>query len=183
MQGNYMEHFTSFYADFGIVKQANKQLKRLQEGKGGTGVGEVARTSALREKYPESFEQIPRDTVKNEVNQNVGDNRRFRRTLDRQTDPLTKPVNLSYDFPRVKAEAKLPTKDFTEIRKTGDTAASESGYLGFRTDPYKGYGGMMEEAIPKTEIYPNGEMYPRKKYYKSRLTEKVIKNDDLKTYW
>lgn len=42
------------------------------------------------------------------------------------------------------------TEGFTDIRRVSDTAASPSGYLGFRTDPYKGYGGMMEEPVPST---------------------------------
>lgn len=46
----------------------------------------------------------------------------------------------------------IPNKDgFTDIRQTNDRAASPSGYLGFRTDPHKGYGGMMEEPVPITK--------------------------------
>jgi hypothetical protein len=43
----------------------------------------------------------------------------------------------------------VPDKqNFNDIRKVDDYAASPSGYLGFRNDPYKGLGGMMEEPVP-----------------------------------
>lgn len=44
------------------------------------------------------------------------------------------------------------TEGFTDIRRVSDRTASPSGYLGFRTDPYKGYGGMMEEPVPSTLV-------------------------------
>jgi hypothetical protein len=44
---------------------------------------------------------------------------------------------------------RIPISEgFTDIRKVSDTAASPTGYLGFRKDPFKGFGGMMEEPVP-----------------------------------
>ena len=46
---------------------------------------------------------------------------------------------------------KPDTKNYSDIRKVDDYAAAPTGYLGFQNDPYKGYGGMMEEPVPTTQ--------------------------------
>lgn len=66
------------------------------------------------------------------------------------TDPLTRPI-----ITEVRTEEKSPeqlSRDWSDIRKNLDSAIN-STYLGFRKDPFKGYGGMMEEPIPINELY------------------------------
>ena len=48
-------------------------------------------------------------------------------------------------------------KNWSDVRQTDDKAASATGYLGFRKDPYKGYGGMMEESIPHKDFWTTHE--------------------------
>lgn len=64
-------------------------------------------------------------------------------------NPKAKVYEPSRKYSRIKHSPL--TEGFTDIRETNDRAASPSGFLGFRTDPYKGYGGMMEEPVPSTK--------------------------------
>lgn len=174
-----MQHF----ANFGIVKQSNKQLKNMHELKINMNtrrneglmrpLGETSAQAVKNiDKYPkqkEGYEKFFKDVLLD----NKKEARRLRgieaspTTLLRTQDPLTQPLGnpeyLHRSNLKVGASAK---KDWSEIRKTDDTAASSSGFLGFRNDPYKGYGGMMEEAIPRAELIPKG-------VYRSRLTRKL----------
>ena len=151
-----MQHF----ANFGIVKQANKQLKRLNElsispsvrtstGEGGLGrVAEhwASERSALQQGTP-FYARAGHG--KRLLNTRLGGDRAVRASAN--VDPLTRPYEKPY-----KPEGYIPENpkhpDWSDIRKTSDTAASTSGYLGFRTDPYKGYGGMMEEPVPRQDL-------------------------------
>ena len=198
-----MEHF----ANFGIVKKANKQLKRLNElsetaktygyqkrendfGHTKSGLGEIAKNT------PENYldkrkSELLNNTLSNgrkvksnealdyyTENPTVNDKTPFRvLSPDEEWIPpkaLSRGMNrvksrLTNDLPSVSrnmrsseeyvSPSRLLTQnrkdepnrqDFTDIRKTDDRAASPTGYLGFRTDPYKGYGGMMEEPVDVT---------------------------------
>jgi hypothetical protein len=167
MQGKQMQHFThfrSFGADFGIVKQANKQLKKLKESK--SLYDETESLGTLSEKLVASGAS-PR-LAKTKLTANRGFYRENKKGLP---DPLLQSPreNITSTVTILENTPELPTKDWSDIRKTGDTAASSTGYLGFRKDPYKGYGGMMEEPIPKEELFPNGGKY-------TRLQESTIKS-------
>jgi hypothetical protein len=73
----------------------------------------------------------------------LGEARKAQRKAQGLPELMRKPTTGEY------AESRLtPNTDaFTDVRKTDDLAASRSGYLGFRKDPFKGYGGMMEEPV------------------------------------
>ena len=179
-------HFRSFEADFGYVKQANKQLKRLNELKNNS-LGTVAESVASSD-----LKNVNLGEAKRKINQNLTTSRRTskkrdfytenpdiqdkdvffdyedtfpyitrgenRRQMRRETGlpPVSRKLKNSedtssrYDFIQPSKELqvkKLNRHDFTDIRRTKDTAASPTGYLGYRKDPYKGYGGMMEEPV------------------------------------
>jgi len=171
-----MEHF----ANFGVVKQANKQLRRLNElsiaskrdggvlswGEGDS-LGNVANLLAGQKRA------VTTPALKNHVENGVipyakkdikEKQRDYRYLKNIESDPLkTNYINegVSYKIPST-------SPNFTDIRKTDDLAASTTGYLGFRTDPHKGYGGMMEEAIPPEDLllkknWKRGE-YLKQKY-------------------
>ena len=178
-----MKHF----ADFGYVKQANKQLKRLNDLQGTkiaipnksrlnpssleTGLGNIS--GNLTKDFDKGLiNTTPKNTL-NQVNlqleEKLSRKRAIRQSgLDKQ-DPLNRPVKYSYKEATLEPK-ELPTKDWSDIRKTDDTAASSTNYLGFRKDPYKGYGGMMEEPIPVQDLYPDG--ISKVKMPVSRLTGK-----------
>jgi hypothetical protein len=180
-----MQHF----ADFGYVRQANKQLKRLYDLQGTkiaipdksrlnpatleTGLGNIS--GNLTKDFDKGLiNTIPKNTL-NQVNlqleEKLSRKRAIRQSgLDKQ-DPLSRPIRHSYN--EYDAPAVLPKTGWSDIRKTDDRAASPTGYLGFRTDPYKGYGGMMEEPIPKPDLYPDGMPQTVKKYA-SRLSRKEV---------
>lgn len=131
-----MQHF----ADFGYVKQANKQLKRIYETKidpvSARNLGELS-----AKKYPPDKEYF---------NSMLTRGRYTRKQRNDTTDPLTRPI-----ITEVRTEEKSPeqlSRDWSDIRKNLDSAIN-STYLGFRKDPFKGYGGMMEEPIPINELY------------------------------
>jgi hypothetical protein len=73
----------------------------------------------------------------------LGESRKAQRKAQGLPELMRKPTTGEY------AESRLtPNTDaFTDVRRTDDPAASPTGYLGFRKDPYKGYGGMMEEPV------------------------------------
>ena len=166
-----MQHF----ADFGYVRTANKQLKRLNDLQGvrvsipnksrlipstrESGLGNIAGG------VTNSSKQVVQEALENKLSAT----RAVRQDALRLQDPLTKPVKYSYQEGTLEPKT-LPTKDWSDIRKTDDTAASSTNYLGFRKDPYKGYGGMMEEAIPNEDLYPDG--ISKVKMPISRLTGK-----------
>jgi hypothetical protein len=131
-----MQHF----ADFGYIKQANKQLKRMYETKidpiSARNLGELS-----AEKYPPDKQYFDSMLTRG---------RYTRKQKNDTTDPLTRPI-----VTEVRTGQKSPEqlgKDWSDIRKNTDSAIN-STHLGFRKDPYKGYGGMMEEAIPIDELY------------------------------
>jgi hypothetical protein len=166
-----MQHF----ADFGYVRDTNKQLKRLNDLKGvrvsipnksrlipsarETGLGNISGS------VKNSSKQVVQETLENKLSAA----RAVRQDALRLQDPLTKPLKYSYKEAALEPK-ELPTKDWSDIRKTDDTAASPTNYLGFRKDPYKGYGGMMEEPIPVQDLYPDG--ITKVKMPVSRLTGK-----------
>ena len=134
-----MEHF----ANFGYVKQANKQLKRLEEMKSpykGRKLGEIS---------DPSWSGTPAESV---VRGNIAATRNKRKDSPfnaKIRDDLKYPYKKRMD---ISSEYRLDAPEWSDVRKVKDDAASQSGYLGFRKDPFKGYGGMMEEAIPQNEI-------------------------------
>jgi hypothetical protein len=69
--------------------------------------------------------------------------------VSRQTRRETK----GYDSkpPLVSNNVRTNSPNYSEIRPTDDKAASVSGYVGYQKDPFKGYGGMMEEPVPLNE--------------------------------
>lgn len=179
-------HFRSFEADFGYVKQANKQLKRLNELKNNS-LGTVAESVASSD-----LKNVNLGEAKRKVNQNLTTSRRTGKKRDFYTEnpdiqdkdvffdyedtfpyitrgenrrqmrietglpPVTRKLKNSEDtssrYDSIQPIKELQVKklnrdDFTDIRRTKDTAASPTGYLGYRKDPYKGYGGMMEEPV------------------------------------
>ena len=196
-----MQHF----ANFGIVKQANKQLKNRainslyradpRNGLSESGVSdrkgivkkanqavkeakqnpkEVAGYAKAREflderlnpvingAHPQAYPKgLSHDPLKynmmseGQVVMGRGDNR----TEMRENNPvLRKPKSGEY-YPKTRDREVVPdTNGFSDIRKTDDHAASPTGYLGFRTDPYKGYGGMMEEPV---DVIPTGKRAPK----------------------
>lgn len=137
-----MQHF----ADFGYVRQANKQLKRMYETKidpiSAKNLGELS-----AKKYPPDKEYFDSMLTRG----------RYTRKQDTsKVDPLTNPAK-----PSALVVGDKTNNEWSEIRTTEDKAASPTTYLGYRKDPYKGYGGMMEEAIPSQDL---------NKRYRSRLT-------------
>lgn len=60
MQGKQMQHFTSFYADFGIVKQANKLLKRNSYISKNLSLGGLSKAAANKEPMFSPQEKINR---------------------------------------------------------------------------------------------------------------------------
>ena len=203
-----MQHF----ANFGYVKQANKQLKRLNDIRNSQGaVGELS-SKFLEADYPyqtiesgiknlrERKANIQKFMPDRVVSPVVGGkpnpayivddfdspkytlvNRKNIKTLTENL-PSTKndkqyfkgllEKNLRYDTTggrRLQVADSEHSKNvfnstpeiipenptsphWSGIRKTKDTAASPTGYLGFRTNPYEGYGGMMEESIPIKDL-------------------------------
>ena len=127
-----MQHF----ADFGYVKQANKQLKRLNDLQGvrvsipnksrlnpatlETGLGNIS--GNLTKDFDKGLiNTIPKNTL-NQVNlqleEKLGRKRAIRQSgLDKQ-DPLTKPIRHSYN--EYDAPAVLPKTGWSDIRKTDD---------------------------------------------------------------
>jgi len=163
-------HFTN-YAEFGYVKQANKQLKKLHELKSGGSkpLGNLSESVANSE-----LKNVSAGEAKSYLDSRVRGNRygrtndsnslgvngnnfegssntllRGQNRVENASPKERKPrsyENNEFDFPR-KDAVRPNAKDFTDIRKVDDYAASPTGYLGFRIDPYKGYGGMMEEPV------------------------------------
>ena len=199
-----MQHF----ANFGYVKQANKQLKKLNEMSTAVrqpnhylqlpiSLGEQAdyfkmvgqsrkkearsdvssRVSRLRESNKRNPSKIDSYTANPKI---YGDNRTMLRGENRgvqetygdiyrqrdaigdktmpQKPPMRKPKSSEeleiYDR-KIKGEPDF--NSFTEVRVNSDPAI-EGRYLGFRKDPYKGYGGMMEEPV---DILPSNKKLPK----------------------
>jgi hypothetical protein len=169
-----MQHF----ANFGYVKQANKQLKNLNDIKGAKiaipdksrlnpatiekGLGNIANRL-------DNPSKLQKSKVEESLQDKLALARAVRQDSFRVNDPLIRPIKYSYRNSILEPK-ELPTKDWSDIRKTDDTAASSTNYLGFRKDPYKGYGGMMEEPIPVQDLYPDG--ITKVKMPISRLTGK-----------
>jgi hypothetical protein len=165
-----MEHF----ANFGVVKQANKQLKRLQDLKGGN-IGQQAahllsptitegEQNRILQSIPMSLNSLRRNKRYASSGDSLGSykypemyegmkhkGQDFFRGMDRLEENKRKVFrNPRGDekYARARQSELIPDKEsFNSIRKTDDRAASPTGYLGFRTDPYKGFGGMMEEPV------------------------------------
>lgn len=160
-----MQHFVNFGTiDFGYVKAANKQLKRITDVKNGYRLG----VGIKAQEY--SNQKVPKDVAKRNFDGMLADSREAK---DYDLDPLRESVKSSYIKKRISNAPELPKEGWSDIRKTDDRAASPSGYLGFRTDPHQGYGGMMEEPIPKEIVYPLGESRLKKQYI-SRLTGRTL---------
>ena len=166
-----MEHFVNF----GIVKKANKIKKNnslLQKGEdlyassGGSSVRKLLDDGYTLDSLLYSHGRYPTDAMawsranvefpqkpvkelpqylgsKNKV-MFLGEARKAQRKAQGLPELMRKPTTGEYSEPR----NNKPNLDaFTDVRKTDDIAASPTGYLGFRKDPYKGYGGMMEEPV------------------------------------
>jgi hypothetical protein len=163
-----MEHF----ADFGYVRDTNKQLKRLSQLSQAKFPERVVSQSGLGNLAKQQVENPYRNTekIKTSLESRLGGVRAKDAWYDR-LDPLSRPIRHSYN--EYDAPAVLPKTGWSDIRKTDDRVASPTGYLGFRTDPFKGYGGMMEEPIPKLDLYPDGMPQTIKKYA-SRLSRKEV---------
>jgi hypothetical protein len=150
-----MQHF----AHFGYVKAANKQLKKLQEIKSRSsdmqGLGELAKGRYDR------GEAI--------INSRKEYSRMAREPLE---DYLASPLR-RITKENVAQPLQVPKTGWSDIRQTSDDAISKTGYSGFRTDPHKGYGGMMEESIPIEDLYPNG-FFKTVNKYSSRLTGRTL---------
>ena len=156
-----MQHFVNF----GYVKAANKQLKRLHEMKGEAafpqGIGSRAETAAVltSKGFPQDMPQYTKT-----ANKAVSDER-YRQNEKNITspDPLSgwrmpyndresakKIIQKRQNSPRTLGTAQDQSKpnldDFTDIRANKDPAIKAS-HLGFRKDPFKGYGGMVEEPV------------------------------------
>ena len=171
-----MEHF----ANFGYVKQANKQLKKIQELKEldvNRGLGEQAerlvksntpkymRNRNLKKDIPEeigTLRAVKRDDPNRYESMMAGQEGDYiyRGGARRKTNEvLRKPKSYENVMYNPRTPELVPDKEaFSDIRKTKDTAASSTGYLGFRTDPYKGLGGMMEEPV---DMLPTGRKSPK----------------------
>lgn len=169
-----MQHF----ANFGVTKQANKQLKRLYEMRSpyNASLGKMADSSAyvVREaKSMSGAENLKRDIEKNAkaiTDQEIR-NKRWERNSSKKADPLEgwqPPYNDRESAKRVIAKRlenprKIYSKNdhanpdftgFTDIRRNTDPAINAT-HLGFRTDPFKGYGGMMEEPVDYKKLILN----------------------------
>lgn len=141
-----MQHF----ANFGYVRAANKQLKKIHEMQNyetfpldyGKRKGKSLGAVALNAKNTGD-----KKMMQDYLLSNKRDVRQGREILK---DPLTRPI-----VSEVRTGEKSPEqlgRDWSDVRKNSDPAIN-STYTGFRTDPFKGYGGMMEEAIPIDELY------------------------------
>jgi hypothetical protein len=165
-----MEHF----ANFGVVKAANKVKKKnslLQKGEDLYSSNSSSAKRLLDEGYDfenilrghqqvpnnamawsranvelpqKSVKELPQYLASNSKGMMIGEARKTQRANQGLLSVKRKPKSGEYAEVRV----NLPDYDaFTEVRKTDDIAASKTGYLGFRKDPFKGYGGMMEEPV------------------------------------
>jgi len=171
-----MQHF----ADFGIVKQSNKSLKQMYESKtGGTHPNNLANPTSLgklSDMTAKTTRQYPNeaDWVKDDAQELLTRGKRDRRTLrTREVDPLTRPLNTVNDYKTEMLNPKLDKIDgFSEVRANNDPIYKYgSGYTGFRTDPFKGYGGMMEEEVP-LDLFQKTSKTPLR--HVSRLSGKSI---------
>lgn len=167
-----MEHF----ANFGVVKKANKIKKNnflLQKGEDlyasseGSSVRRLLDDGYTLDSLLYSHGRSPRDgmawsranvefpqkpvkelpqyvATKNKARMLLGESRKAQRKAQDLPEVLRKPKTGEYSEPRAN---KPNLEAFTDVRKTEDRAASPTGYLGFRKDPFKGYGGMMEEPV------------------------------------
>ena len=75
-----------------------------------------------------------------------------------QKPPMRKPKSseeLEVYNRRIKGEPDF--NSFTEVRANSDPAI-EASHLGFRKDPFKGYGGMMEEPV---DLLPSTRRLPK----------------------
>ena len=157
-----MQHF----ADFGIVKQANKQLKKLNElkdyqkhrewdnqpklGKTAQNMSDTLDYESPR-KNTKKRASLKKDILSNSKNIS-GDMKKYVRNVNNNKQSNIDPLKKDYIKKSLVDLDQSSNPNFSDIRKTTDRAASPTNYLGFRTDPYKGYGGMMEESIPKNEL-------------------------------
>jgi hypothetical protein len=157
-----MQHF----ANFGIVKQANKRLKKLEE---------------MRPLI---------NPDKGAIEMNVMSNRAKRKYKE---DPLSYPVKENYSVSQHKIPS-LPTDDWANIRRPAkDTRviqredgnylgkpkievgySNHGTYLGRSKDPNKGLGGLVEEVIPNEDFFKNPPV--ELKTYHSRLSGLNRKN-------
>jgi hypothetical protein len=158
MQGKYMEHF----ANFGIVKQQNKLQKGIVDGLYQKAHNEKwtynpaisdSRNDAIRSDYlkaavKQKFSLYPKNKLGMDEfpsANTVKQGRYIRNYMPKSNDPLSEKRT-------VKSILKNNNDDWSDIRRVDDSAASNTKFLGFRKDPFKGYGGMMEEAVPANEV-------------------------------
>ena len=172
-----MQHFTHFgslEADFGYVKAANKQLKRLNE------INRSKPSDADVHKLGITAFDVTNGLSADRVKQGLDSGLKRYRTAQRQNkkDSLSSPFmsKIRERDNMVENEPIIPKTGWSDVRYTKDNAASNSGYLGFRTDPHQGYGGMMEEPLPLDELFPKGRytVQGKTKQMRSRITGKML---------
>ena len=133
--------------DFGLTRAANKIKKNIWE-KDFFNIGlDTHRTRVLANK-----DKLGTGSVlgKNKIGNTVykGSNRINRRD-DIGLPKLTRKLRSGEYTPRTKVikEMILDSKNYTDIRKTKDTALSTTGYMGFKNTP----NSYFEEAVPTIE--------------------------------
>ena len=152
----------SHMAEFGVIKQQNKLQKGIVDGLYQKAHNEKwtynpaisdlendnIRNNYLKTAVKEKFSLYPKNKLgidefpsANTVKQG----RYIRNYMPKSNDPLSEKRT-------VKSILKNNTDDWSDIRRVNDSAASDTKFLGFRKDPYKGYGGMMEEPVPVNEM-------------------------------
>lgn len=133
-----MKHF----ANFGYVKAANKQLKRLQEMKSGlpTPMGKISEAASNSE-----LRGVRAGEAKRYLESKIQGARHSRASVSNKND-------LSFPYKKEDVPDSRKLEGWSESRRTLDSTAAPNGYLGYQKDPYKGYGGMMEEPIPMEDL-------------------------------
>jgi len=166
-----MQHF----ANFGYVKQQNKQLKNYIHSA-------TMGSNATPHQIAGNTGWMGANQFKESTDPDLL--RSYRKVIkENSKDPLTKRLGEDYisvrKSPVENLDLSLLKKDWTDVRKTNDYTASPTGYLGFRTDPFKGYGGMMEESVPSEAINSIRLKPPEPVYtknYISRVSGRTLKN-------
>ena len=151
-----MQHF----ADFGYVRALNKDKRNLLDTMKGFGVD----VTANRDSINSGLKQLDSSGISSLAKSNPDMLKRGRQSREQVVDPLDswqRPYNNGLTARTKIAERKanprkismggtttreLDVNGFTDIRPNNDPAI-DATHLGFRKDPFKGYGGMMEEPV------------------------------------
>ena len=143
-----MQHF----ANFGAIRKANKIKKKTWEkdstGNSGATRWDINEARSMRnEENPDPLASWQRPynnglTARNKI-------------AERRVNP--RKISASNDL------SKPNLDQFTDVRPNEDYAINAE-YLGFRKDPFKGYGGMVEEPVD----------------YKKKITNRGINRFDMR---